>query len=93
MASISVASLSLFLTMLPLSHAAAQAQTEPSSTRKEDGIYCRPPQPRTDSRLPAPRVCMPIQRWNALHASGYDVDADGKVKPAQGLNDLNNLSH
>ena len=91
MASASLARLSAILVMLPLS---AQAQTAtPAPGTSEDGIYCRPPQPRMDSRLLGPRICKPIHEWNALHAAGYDLDANGVVKPLQGMRDLNNLSH
>ena len=95
MAPVRIASLSLFLTVLPVLHAVAQVQTqtETGGTKPEDGIYCRPPQRLNDSRLMGPKVCMPIRRWNALHASGFDVDARGTVKPAQGLEDFKNLSH
>lgn len=100
MASVRIAGLSLFLTMLPLSQSLAQVQTQDEGsqtavggTSNEDGIYCRPPQRLNNSRLMGPKVCMPIRRWNALHASGTDVDAHGTVKPVQGLEDFRNLSH
>ena len=99
MASVRIAGLSLFLTMLPLSQSLAQVQTQDEAGKtavggtSEDGIYCRPPQRLNDSRLMGPKVCMPIRRWNALHASGFDVDARGTVKPVQGLEDFRNLSH
>lgn len=42
-----------------------------------EGTYCRPPQRRTDSRLPGPEVCKTIREWNALHAAGLDIAPDG----------------
>ena len=90
MASAPLARLFVFLVMLPLS---ALAQTAAPAPGSEDGVYCRPPQPRADSRLPGPKICKTIREWNALHAAGYDVDANGVVKPLQGMRDLNNLSH
>lgn len=85
----SLARLSVLLAMLPL---VAQAETQ-APTGDANGIYCRPPQPRTDSRLPGPQICKPVSEWNRLHAAGYDLDANGAVKPLQGMKDLNNLSH
>jgi hypothetical protein len=32
---------------------------------------------RTDSRLPGPKVCMTIKKWNDLHAAGLDIAPDG----------------
>lgn len=43
-----------------------------------DATYCRPPQKQTDSRLLGPRVCMTNRQWDALHARGMDISADGK---------------
>jgi len=43
-----------------------------------DATYCRPPQSQTDSRLPGPRVCKTNREWDALHAQGLDISADGK---------------
>ena len=43
-----------------------------------DATYCRPPQKQTDSRLLGPRVCMTNRKWDALHAQGLDISADGK---------------
>ena len=43
-----------------------------------DATYCRPPQRQTDSRLLGPKVCMTNRQWDALHAQGLDVSADGK---------------
>ena len=43
-----------------------------------DFIYCRPPQKQSDSRLMGPRVCKTNREWDALHAQGLDVAADGK---------------
>jgi hypothetical protein len=40
-------------------------------------IVCRPPQPQTGSRLLGPRVCKPRSVWDALHAQGQDISADG----------------
>ena len=67
--------------------------TADAATRGEGNVYCRPPQHLNDSRLMGPQVCMSIQKWNALHAEGLDVDASGKVKPRQGLDDLKILGH
>jgi hypothetical protein len=54
--------------------------------------YCRPPQPRTDSRLAGPKVCMTVRKWNDLHASGRDIAADGiSIVPLQ--KDLDLLKH
>lgn len=56
------------------------------------GTYCRPPQPRTDSRLPGPQVCMTIRKWNDLHAAGLDIAPDGTtVVPIQ--KNLDMLNH
>jgi hypothetical protein len=43
-----------------------------------DAIYCRPPQKQTDSRLLGPKVCKKNREWDALHAQGLDISADGK---------------
>lgn len=43
-----------------------------------DTTYCRPPQKQSDSRLLGPRVCMTNKEWDALHAQGLDISADGK---------------
>jgi hypothetical protein len=59
----------------------------------DDNVYCRPPQPLGDSRLLGPKICMTTKKWNDLHASGYDLDARGVVKPRQGLDDLKVLGH
>jgi hypothetical protein len=85
--------LAVLLVMLPLAAQAQTAAPAAGGTGSQDGIYCRPPQPRNDSRLPGPQICKPISEWNRLRAAGYDVDANGVVKPLQGLKDLNNLSH
>ena len=90
MASAPLARLSVLLVILPLP---ALAQTAAPAPGSEDSVYCRPAQPRADSRLPGPKICKTIREWNALHAAGYDVDANGVVKPLQGMRDLNNLSH
>jgi hypothetical protein len=42
-------------------------------------IYCRPPQAKTDSRLPGPKVCKPVAFWKKLHDQGLDISADGKA--------------
>jgi hypothetical protein len=73
-------SLTMMLLSLPCV-ALAQAQTgatPPSSTGGgDDAIYCRPPEPRTDSRMMGPKVCLPVQKWKELRAKGLDVSADG----------------
>lgn len=57
-----------------------------------EATYCRPPQHRTDSRLPGPRVCMPVRKWNDLHAAGLDIGPDGvSTVPMQKNTDI--LSH
>ncbi len=43
-----------------------------------DAIYCRPAQKQTDSRLLGPKVCKKNRDWDALHAQGLDISADGK---------------
>ena len=43
-----------------------------------DARYCRPPQNQSDSRLPGPRVCKTNREWDALHAQGLDISADGR---------------
>ncbi|HEX4026667.1 MAG TPA: hypothetical protein VHX18_03540 [Rhizomicrobium sp.] len=43
-----------------------------------DSTYCRPPQKQSDSRLLGPKVCMTNRQWDALHAQGLDISADGK---------------
>lgn len=43
-----------------------------------DATYCRPPQPQSDSRMLGPRVCKTNRQWDALHAQGLDIAADGK---------------
>jgi hypothetical protein len=43
-----------------------------------DATYCRPPQRQSDSRLLGPKVCMTNRQWDALHAQGLDIGADGK---------------
>jgi hypothetical protein len=48
------------------------------SPNDPDATYCRRPQPQTDSRLMGPRVCMTNRQWDALHAQGLDIGADGK---------------
>ncbi len=57
-----------------------------------EATYCRPPQRRTDSRLPGPEVCKTIREWNEIHAAGLDIAPDGVSKvPIQKAMDL--LSH
>jgi hypothetical protein len=66
--------------------AGAQVQTTvtsatpslPQSPDDPDAIYCRPPQRQSDSRLPGPQVCKTNRQWDALHAQGLDISADGK---------------
>jgi hypothetical protein len=94
MAIVRIASASLCL-MLSASPGWAQAVIAPpvlggDDTAKTDktadpnGNYCRPPQRRTDSRLPGPQVCLPIAKWNAMHAAGLDIGPDGtSVVPMQ----------
>ena len=43
-----------------------------------DAIYCRPPQAQTESRMLGPRVCKKNRDWDALHAQGLDISADGR---------------
>ena len=74
----------------------AQAQTTtegPGGVVAGDGstIYCRPPQHRTDSQLMGPRVCMTIDKWNALHARGLDIGPDGRTESPE--KHLGMLSH
>jgi hypothetical protein len=83
-------SLSVALPSLPSDETGHKAD---GSMSGEDNVYCRPPQHLTDSRLMGPQVCMSVQKWNDLHAAGLDVDASGKVKPRQGLDDLKVLGH
>jgi hypothetical protein len=47
-------------------------------THDPDAIYCRPPQAQTESRMLGPRVCKKNREWDALHAQGLDIGADGK---------------
>jgi hypothetical protein len=83
---VSALSLTVILSPLP---AWAQLQTtispalpslntdDAKPTASDDGTYCRPPMHRTDSRLPGPKVCMTIKKWNDLHAAGLDIAPDG----------------
>ena len=41
-------------------------------------MICRKPQDQTESRLPGARVCKTQKQWDALHAQGLDVSADGR---------------
>jgi len=84
------ASLSVALPSLPSDD---KGHTENGGTSSDDNIYCRPPQPLTDSRLMGPQVCMSIKKWNDLHAAGLDADARGQIKPRQGLDDVKVLNH
>jgi len=75
-------SLTMILLSLPCL-ALAQAQTggetgQATTASGDDVIYCRPPQPRTDSRLMGPKVCMTLGKWKELRAKGLDVSADGQ---------------
>jgi hypothetical protein len=69
---------------LPNLNMGETAQTVDKSATGADATYCRPPQRRTDSRLPGPEVCMTISKWNDLHAGGLDIGPDGStVVPIQ----------
>jgi|SRR3954451_16724085 hypothetical protein len=61
---------------LPNLNTTESAQTGDKGATGE-ATYCRPPQHRTDSRLPGPQVCMTIRKWNDLHAAGLDIAPDG----------------
>ena len=102
MTSARIAGVPVFVVLLAASYTSAPGQTSLSvtlpslpsddkgqngSTSGDGGIYCRPPQPLTDSRLMGPQVCMSVKKWNDLHAAGYDADARGQIKPRQGLDD------
>ena len=41
-------------------------------------MVCRPPMAQTESRLPGAKVCKTQKQWDALHAQGLDVSADGR---------------
>lgn len=84
-------SLTMMLLSLP-SLAFAQTQSSvPNSTSGQagqathegasgdDAMYCRPPQPRTDSRFMGPQVCLTVGKWKELRANGQDVSADGRT--------------
>jgi|KBSSwiStaDraftv2_1062776.scaffolds.fasta_scaffold3522193_2 hypothetical protein len=77
-----------FLSLVPL-HVTAQVQTtvapslpsltpEDKSPNDPEAIYCRPPQAQTESRMLGPRVCKKNKEWDALHAQGLDISADGR---------------
>jgi hypothetical protein len=83
-------SLSVALPSLPSDD---KGHTENGNTTGQDNIYCRPPQHLESSRLMGPQVCMSVQKWNELHAQDLDIDASGKIKPRQGLDDLKVLGH
>ena len=69
---------------LPNLNTGETAQTGDKSATDADATYCRPPQRRTDSRLPGPEVCMTNRKWNDLHAAGLDIAPDGStVVPVQ----------
>lgn len=69
-----------------------EPQTADKGAANADATYCRPPQHRTDSRLPGPQVCMTIRKWNDLHAAGLDIGPDGiSTVPIQKNVDI--LSH
>ena len=83
------ASLGLLASLLLSSAAIAQVQTTlqpalPALPQAEkspddpDSTFCRPPQKQSDSRLLGPKVCMTNRQWDALHAQGLDIGADGK---------------
>jgi hypothetical protein len=50
----------------------------PGEEKTDDKIFCRPPLPQSDSRLPGPETCRPQREWDQLHAQGLDIGADGK---------------
>ena len=83
-------SLSVTLPSLPSDD---KGHTDSGGTSGDDKVYCRPPQPLTDSRLMGPQVCMSIKKWNDLHAAGLDADARGQIKPRQGLDSVKVLGH
>jgi hypothetical protein len=62
-------------TLTPATPSLPQVEKSPNDP---DATYCRRPQPQTDSRLMGPRVCMTNRQWDALHAQGLDIGADGK---------------
>jgi len=62
-------------TIVPVLPALPQEEKGPGDP---DAIYCRPPQKQTDSRLLGPKVCKTNRYWDALHAQGLDISADGK---------------
>ncbi len=62
-------------TLQPAAPALPQVDKSPDDP---DATFCRPPQKQTDSRLLGPRVCMTNKQWDALHAQGMDISADGK---------------
>jgi hypothetical protein len=79
---------------LPNLNTGENEQTGDKTAAGPDATYCRPPQHRTDSRLPGPQVCMTIRKWNDLHANGLDVGPDGStLVPIQKQNDVGILSH
>jgi hypothetical protein len=41
-------------------------------------LVCRPPQRMTETRNLGPTVCRTQAQWDALHAQGLDVSADGR---------------
>jgi hypothetical protein len=49
-----------------------------TDAKDPDAIYCRPPQPQSDSRLLGPKTCKTNRTWDELHAQGLDIGADGK---------------
>ncbi len=65
----------LHTTLDPNLPALPQVEKDPGDP---DATYCRPPQRQSDSRLLGPRVCMTNRKWDALHAQGLDISADGK---------------
>jgi len=83
-------SLSVTLPSLPSDD---KGHAENGGTSGDGDIYCRPPQPLTDSRLMGPQVCMSIKKWNDIHAAGLAADARGQIKPRQGLDSVKVLGH
>jgi len=62
-------------TVVPVLPALPQDEKGPDDP---EAITCRPPQAQSDSRMLGPKVCMTNRKWDALHAKGLDIGADGK---------------
>jgi hypothetical protein len=62
---------------LPSSTGAQAGGAAQDAAKGDEAIYCRPPEPRTDSRLWGPKVCLPVAKWKELRANGQDISADG----------------